>query len=211
MAQQNLTITIPSFTITVDAASAHQCDAACGCPAAVAVAQAAIDADREHRGAEPRSLGDRVRGMRHATPPAAWFDMIGRHVDRLVDLLDRERGYTAAAQLQIIELQRRRGTDPLGAMHDAVADTVRVLILAELMPSGHEYGVHQGTQDVHLNVGAHGLVVGMTGSQDSPANHYVVTTTDDGTEQTRERFTLDLDDVRAWVTAWLVDPDARTL
>lgn len=205
-----ITVTIPSFTITLPEQldAAHTCDPTCGCPAAVARAQLAIDTDRAEHGAPARSLRDRVAGMRNAAPPADWFDQVARDVDVMQDQLDRERAHTAAANRRIIDLQaeRRGARGPLNAMLAAVSDALYVLRLAELLPASMDYAPDETWERARLYIGNLRLDVEMTGSLDTPAGEYLVTASDESAEDSHisQRSTADLDELRAWVTAWVM-------
>jgi hypothetical protein len=224
-----------NITITVDGATAHVCGGMCDCPKAIARAQEAIDADRAQHGGMPRRLSERIRGMRNAAPSERWFDVVGREADRLEDLLDRERGYTQAANARILELQSRAyqasatipsivpsaptGPLPMASNMDAalvlmlrstVAHTVDILRRAECLPELHELVMI--TNGAHLYAGPAPFVVRLADDQtdNPPAGRYVVFTTDENADGSEpgdavfQRFTNDLDDVRAWLTAWAV-------
>lgn len=229
MTDVNITITVDA-----PGGTAHVCGGMCDCPKAIARAQEAIDTDRAQHGREPRALGERIRGMRNAAPAEQWFDTIAYQADRLTDLLDRERGHTEAANARILELQSRAyqaastipsatqqpapGTaTPLPVatnMHAAlvmmlmstVEHTLTILELAELLPKGHR--IMQMTDGARLYAGALMFVARVTdGEVRESAGQFAVTMTTEpttGSFDTDDRTTTDLDDVRAWLTAWAV-------
>lgn len=93
----------------------------------------------------------------------------------------------------------------LTTMYAAVEDTVRLFERAGLLPADYQYVQDTGWQVARVYVGDLRFVVGMTGSLDTPAAHYVVTTSSDVADvHGSERFTRDLGEVRAWLAAWAV-------
>lgn len=95
-------------------------------------------------------------------------------------------------------------------LRSAVAHTVDILQRAECLPSGHELVMI--TNGAHLYGGPNVFVVRLADDEpgNPPTGRFVVFTTDDDADGTGpgdamfQRFTNDLDDVRAWLTAWSV-------
>lgn len=92
----------------------------------------------------------------------------------------------------------------LTALYAAVSDTILILERAQLLPADHEHGPN--AWEAYLcTVGNQRFAAAMTGSLDTPARHYIVTTTSDDEEGPGvERFTMDLNQVRAWLLSWAV-------
>jgi hypothetical protein len=202
--------TMPDLKITIELPNswnAHVCGGMCDCPKAIARAQAALDADRAQRGAEPRPLSERLHGMRNATPEPDWFDSVAFQAQQLEDLRDIQKtaGAQAAAWAASADAhdaathsQRR------DVLRDAVEATVRDLERAELLPVDHEYNYEPNAEISRVYAGTKVFAAELTGALDTPAAHYVVTTSDeaDDDDDAAERFTTDVNAVRAWLLAW---------
>ena len=69
----------------------------------------------------------------------------------------------------------------LAALYAAVADTILILERAQPLPADHEHGPN--AWEAYLcTVGNQRFAAALTGSLDTPARHYIVTTTSDDEE-----------------------------
>jgi len=207
MPDLHITIAIPGSW------DAHVCDANCDCPRALARTQTAIDAARVEDGREPRPLSKRLHAMRHATPDPEWFDVVSFQAQQLEDLAAlQHRDTTAGTQAADWAATQDAAdaatpTQRRDMLRDAIAATVRDLERAELLPVTHEY-VHDPRAEIsRVYAGTQVFAAEMTGKLDTPAAHYVVTTSDEvDDDAATERFTTDLNAVRAWLLAWACAP-----
>lgn len=198
------------ITIRLDGAElTHDCGPTCDCPRAIARTQQAIDWDRSERGAEPRDLSERLRAMRHGSPEPEWFDAMAQRADVLetacgIKAEQGDAGAQAAAwAAQCDADDAATPAERLKAMHAAVEATVSDLERANLIPIDHELDIDRNRGEA--NVWARNLrfTVGMTGSLDKPARHYlVITSRDDDDKPGDDRTTNNLAEVRAWLLAW---------
>lgn len=199
-----------NITITLTGAgTAHVCGTTCDCPRAIATAQAAIDADRTARGAEPRPLADRIRGMRHAAPAPEWFDAMAYQAERLQDLLDRERDHVTAQYRTQLTARTASADLPTGpdfvSLWNALEETVDILRMGELLADDAEL-VHDGAAGtVSLYSGPYKFQAKFIEAGPVKAAQYYVTTTSEITGEdawNTERYTIGLDHVRAWCVAF---------
>lgn len=200
---------MPHLDITIrlnGAELTHDCGPNCDCPRAIARTQQAIDWDRNERGAEPRALSERLRAMRQGSPEPEWFDAMAQRAD----VLETACGITASdAGAEASDWAARCDADDAmtptqsaAALHRTIEATVRDLERAQLLPIDHEC-VHDAMGDSLVWAGNRKFKACMTGSLDTPARHYLVTTSrDDDDEPGDERTTMDLAEVRAWLLAW---------
>lgn len=207
---------MPDLHITIDLPdswAAHVCGPDCDCPRALARTQVAIDAARVEDGREPRLLSQRLRRMRNATPEPEWFDAVAFQAQQLEDLaaLQRSDGDTgtqaarwaadADAADNATPTQRR------DMLRDAIAATVRDLERAKLLPFNSEHTYDPAAEISGVYAGTKVFAAELTGALDTPAAHYVVTTADEADDEAAaERFTTDLNAVRAWLLAWACAP-----
>lgn len=207
---------MPDLHITIDLPgswTAHVCDANCDCPRALARTQAAIDTARIEDGREPRPLSKRLHAMRHATPEPEWFDVVSFQAQQLEDLaalrqLDTSAGAQAAEWAAAEDAtDAATPTQRRDMLRDAIAATVRDLERAELLPFNREHTYDPKMEISRVYVGTQVFTAEMTGAIDTPAAHYVVTTHDEVEDDSAtERFTTDLNAVRAWLLAWACAP-----
>jgi hypothetical protein len=199
------------ITIRLDGAVlTHDCGPNCDCPRAIARTQQAIDWDRSERGAEPRALSERLRGMRNGTPEPEWFDAMAQRADVLETAcgiaaeMARGAGAEAAAWAARCDTEDARTPQQRAtAMHAAIKATVRDLERAHLIPLDHEYVYDANVGESLVWAGNRKFVAAMTGELDTPAAHYLVTTSSDADDEPgTERTTNNVDEVRAWVLAW---------
>lgn len=200
-----------NITITVDGADAHVCGPDCDCPRALARTQVAIDAARVEDGREPRPLSKRLHAMRHATPEPEWFDVVSFQAQQLEDLAalqqrDTSAGTQAAEWAAAADAaDASTPTQRRDMLRDAIAATARDLERAELLPFNSEHTYDPDMEISRVYAGTQVFAAEMTGALDTPAAHYVVTTSDEvDRDAATERFTTDLNEVRAWLLAWCV-------
>lgn len=200
------------ITIRLDGAKlTHDCGPNCDCPRAIARTQQAIDWDRNERGADPRALSERLRGMRNGSPEPEWFDAMAQRADTLetaCGIRASDAGAEAADWVARCDAEDAMTPAQRGeALRRTIEVTVRDLERASLVPLDHEYVYDANVGESLVWAGNRKFVADMTGSLDTPARHYRVTTSDDGaaegTDGSRnERTTIDLAEVRAWLLAW---------
>lgn len=197
------------ITIRLDGAElTHDCGPNCDCPRAIARTQQAIDWDRNERGAEPRALSERLRAMRHGSPEPEWFDAMAQRADVLetacgMNAEANGAGDQAAAWVASCDAEdAMTPAERAAALQRTIEATVRDLERAELLPLDHEY-VHNPMGDSVVWAQHLKFTANMTGSLDTPARHYQVTTSDDRYDEPGDtRTTIDLAEVRAWLIAW---------
>jgi hypothetical protein len=198
-----------NLTITLDGAElTHTCGPLCDCPRAMAATQMAIDEDRAERAAAPRPLSERLRGMRNADPEPEWFDQVAYQAELLENRDPSGAGAEAAAWAARTDAEdARTPTQRRDALRDAVAATVADLQRAQLLPVDHEYAYDPRAEISRVYAGSKIFAAELTGAKDTPAAHYVVTTSDETDDDgASERFTTDLNAVRAWLLAWAAAP-----
>lgn len=206
---------------TVATSGPHTCAPDCDCPTALANTQEAIDTARAEEGRPQRGLSERLHAMRHAAPSTEWFEAVAqeaviletRAATRVVKdaILQQQPGTDAAAWVASCDADDAMTPQQRAvAMHTAVGQTVKLLERAALLPLDHEYVLDANVGESYVWAGNLKFVVGMTGSIDTPANQYVVTTSSDDSNEPddparTERFTVDLNTVRAWLLAWATE------
>jgi hypothetical protein len=201
---------MPHLDITIRLNGAelmHDCGPNCDCPLAIARTQQAIDWDRAERGAEPRALSERLRAMRHGTPEPEWFDAMAQRADVLetaCGIRTPDAGAEAAAWAAQCDAEdSATPAQRAAALHRTIEITVADLERAQLVPIDHEYVHDANVGESLVWAGNLKFVASMTGSLDTPARHYQVTTSDDKYDEPGDtRTTLDLAEVRAWLLAW---------
>ena len=202
---------LPYLDITIrlnGAELTHDCGPTCDCPRAIARTQKAIDWDRSERGSEPRALSERLRAMRQGTPEPEWFDAMAQRADVLetacgMNAEARDAGAQAAGWAAQCEAEDAMTPgERAAALHRTIEATVADLERAELIPIDHEY-VHDFMGESLVWARNLKFKASMTGSLDTPATHYLVTTSSDADDvRDGERTTNNLDQVRAWLLAW---------
>lgn len=200
---------MPYLDITIrlnGAELTHDCGPTCDCPLAIARTQQAIDWDRAERGAEPRALSERLRAMRLGTPEPEWFDAMAQRAEVLetaCGIPARDAGAEAAAWAAQADAEdAMTPAERTAALHRTIEAAVADLERAQLVPIDHEY-VRDVMGDSTVWAGNLKFTAAITGSVDTPATHYLVTTSrDDDTEPGTERTTNNLAQVRAWLLAW---------
>jgi hypothetical protein len=207
---------MPELRITIelpDSLTGHVCGPDCDCPRALARTQGAIDAARIEDGRGPRLLSQRLHAMRNATPGPEWFDSVAFQAQQLEDLAalqHRDSEATASAARWADAEDAADAATPThrcDMLRDAIAATVRDLERAELLPVDHEYDYEPNAEISRVYTGTHVFAAELTGALDTPAAHYVVTTSDETDDEAAvERFTTDLNAVRAWLLAWACAP-----
>lgn len=203
-----------SITITIsDDRDPHVCDPMCDCPTALYRTQAAIDTARREDRAQPRGLSERLQAMRYAAPTTAWFEEMALEAARLETmaatsrvrdwiLRDHPDSDAAVWAAECDAADAMTPTESAAALHRTIEATVRDLERAQLLPIDHEC-VHDAMGDSLVWAGNRKFKACMTGSLDTPARNYLVTTSrDDDDEPGAERITNNLADVRAWLLAW---------
>lgn len=204
-----------SITISISGdGDAHICGPDCDCPTALAQTQAAIDAARREDGAQPRSLSERIHGMRHAAPTTAWFEEMALEAERLEtmaatskvrDWILRDHPDSDAA-VWAAECDAADAATPAERamqMRNAIEATVRLLDRAAVLGTDHEFIWVAESGEARVHFGVHRFVV--TPHDRSAARHgsYIVTT-DDETEPSDhgQRVSVDVQEIRAWLVAW---------
>lgn len=202
---------MPEVTITIttsDTDHVHTCDPNCDCPRALALTQEAIDADRFERGAAPRLLSERLHAMRYATPSRQWFELASVEAARLETAAQPVEARQAAAWAASAD-EQDAWTPKERASHlqAAMTDLVKILSRGGVLPADAELVHDPAGYESRVIAGNLCFVASLTGSIDTPARGYVVTTTDDGQADggPEERATVDLDMVRAWFTFWAAE------
>ena len=102
-------------------------------------------------------------------------------------------------------LDAASATERLVALHRVMDATVDDLERAELVPDDYQYTPRLSIGEFRILTGNLEFRAGMTGSLDTPAAHFIVTTSDDDDPGiAMERTTTDLGQVRAWLMSWTV-------
>lgn len=213
-----ITLNVPdTMAHTVATSGPHTCAPDCDCPTALARTQEAIDAARTQEGRPQRGLSERLLAMRYAAPGTAWFEAMAqeaviletRAATRILKdkILQQQPGTEAAAWVAAGDAHDAMTPQQRAvAMHAAVEQTVTLLERAALLPLDHEYVLDPNVGQSRVYAGNLKFVADMTGSLDTPANQYLVTTSRDDDDQLgQERFTVDLNTVRAWLLAWAAE------
>lgn len=203
---------MPEVTITIttsDTDRVHTCDSNCDCPRALALTQDAIDADRVDRGAKARPLSERLHAMRYAAPTRDWFERAAGDARALEaevarPIAARQASAWATRTDDEDAWTPRQRVDHLQA---AVSNAVRILAMGGVLPADHELVHDDALHESRVIVGNLVFVAGITGSIDSPANGYRVTTTNENRPDgdPEERATVDLDLVQAWLVFWAAE------
>lgn len=154
--------------------------------------------------------------VRRAVTASGWRDVNGEGFDAWLAAHDAETvrsalntatpGAQAAAWAASCEaLDAASATERLAALHRVMDATVDDLERAELVPDDYEYVPDTNVGEFRILTGNLQFRAGMTGSLDTPAAHFIVTTSDDDDPGiAMERTTTDLGQVRAWLMSWTV-------
>jgi hypothetical protein len=200
---------MPDLKITIELPNswdAHVCGGMCDCPKAIARAQAALDADRAQRGAEPRPLSERLHGMRNATPEPDWFDSVAFQAQQLEDLRDIQQAAAGPAVEQAARWANAADTatpdQRRDMLREALGATVRDLELAELLPVDYQYAYDPIAEISRVYAGIQVFAAELSGALDASDAHYAVTTSDVPGGPVIQRLTADLNEVCAWLLAW---------
>lgn len=201
---------MPNLTITVtvdDEHTVHVCGSDCDCPRALALTQEAIDADRAERGAQPRTLSERLHGMRHAAPSTHWFELAAVDAKALEARATTAGGQAAAWAEACDASDAASPSERAASLHAVVAETFRLLERAELLPFQREHVYDPKMEITRVYAGTKVFAAELTGSLDTPAAHYAITTSDEtDPDDASERFTTDIHAVSAWLLAWACAP-----